>query len=125
MFEARRVTPQPIRYVHPTLSAALIGHLEATRPDALETNNAVCKPIPYPSVPRDWARLTLAQAMNQQRAAQDEALRGWESRCRLNPMFGAPGNGVSAQWDDARQRYRASVRTGIARLQALLGDSQA
>jgi hypothetical protein len=122
VFEARRVTPQPVRYVHPTLSGALLGYLEATRPDATEGNNALCQPIPYPSVPRDWARLTVAQSMNQQRAMRDDALRAWESRCRLNPMFGAPAVGVSPEWDAARERFRSSVKSGIARLQALLAE---
>ncbi|HKO90531.1 MAG TPA: hypothetical protein VJU61_05230, partial [Polyangiaceae bacterium] len=39
VFEPGRVTVQCVRYLHVTLSAALIGHLEATQPDALARNN--------------------------------------------------------------------------------------
>ena len=116
---------QCVRYLHTTLSAALIGYLEATRPAQIEGNNALCRPLSFAEVPSDWIRLTLAHAANSQRAVQDGALRAWESRCRLNPMFGAPASGVEPAWDEARRRYRASVQGGMARLRALLDAADA
>jgi hypothetical protein len=122
VFEPGRVTVQCVRYLHVTLSAGLIGHLEATRSDALERNNALCRPLSYSQVPRDWVSLTLAHAANAQLAAQDQALRAWESRCRLNPMCGAPASSVAPEWDEARRRFRASVQAGMARLRELLDE---
>ena len=89
VFEGDRITLEPVRTCQPTFSAALIGHVEAAYEDEAEKNE-LCTPIPYPSTPIGWLRITRQDLINTARRNADTDLVAWLNNSRLD-AYGAAG----------------------------------
>jgi hypothetical protein len=85
VFTDERIALQAVRTCQPAFSAAVIAHVEATYPDD-ETKNTFCNPVPYPSDPIDWLRMTLAFNKNQLHWFSDPDMMAWVDASRLNVL---------------------------------------
>jgi hypothetical protein len=94
VFEPGKITLQIVREGLVCLSAAAIGHVEASYDDDAEKNR-LCPPVPYEEHPIVWARGFRAELAVQAIWAQDKPLRRWARGHRLTG-FGAP-SGEAAQ----------------------------
>jgi hypothetical protein len=119
MFEADRITLQPLRTCQPCFNSALIGHLEATRDD-LEEKNRLCPPNPYPVVSEDWLRMFVSSNTTQFHWTQDSDLAEWLNRSRLNVSRGIKERRNEPELRAALQRLKQSMGpalTNLVRLQ--------
>ncbi|MBJ7341491.1 NAD(P)/FAD-dependent oxidoreductase [Mycolicibacterium sp.] len=82
VFAPDRITLQPVRSCQPAFSAAVIGHVEVTKSAA--TKNSYCRPVPHPTEPLDWLRMTVAFNDNQLRWFDDAEMLAWLDGARLN-----------------------------------------
>ena len=83
VFAGDRITLQWVRVCQPTFSAALIGHVEATRSDDAEKNR-LCAPIVPPTVPFDWVKMMDVELANRLLWAQDAEMSEWLAESRLD-----------------------------------------
>src|SRR5262249_3921110 len=92
IFAGDRITLQMVRAGRVSLSAAVIGHIEASySSDGIK--NDLCIPIPAPDVTDDWPRDMLTDFRIAQRWAADKALRTWVANHRLSGAgFGTTGS---------------------------------
>jgi hypothetical protein len=120
VFSERRITLQSIRWCYPVLSAALTGHLEATRSD-LAQQMALSVAIPYPETERDWMRVFVAHTIADSVARADPELRAWLARCRLNPsaQVAEHNDPKDPAYMEAAQRLRDHVKAALQRLTEL------
>lgn len=123
IFDENRITLQPVRAGRVSLSAAVIGHVEASYSDDAVKND-LCVPIPTPDVVADWPRDMLADFRVGHRWASDKALRAWVAQHRLAgagfAITGeAPGPEAARIRDrlkDARPRAEANLGRLVAEL---------
>ena len=121
VFNGNTITPQFVRTVQPTFSAALIAHVEAHYADDAE-KNSLCTVVPLPDEPTDWLRMLAVNMANQQRWSKDKALMGWIMQSRLDG-FSALARNVAP--DDIEKmsllkRYGKAAGPAAANMQALL-----
>jgi len=118
VFDGKTITPQTVRPFQPVFSAAFIAHVEANYPDE-QTKNKICRVVPLPDRATDWIPMTLAMMVNQQCWSQDEGLRDWLLRNRLDGFSklvrsAAPDN---AEHQAILQRLRRYATPAAAKLQ--------
>lgn len=124
VFQPGRIVIQLLRAPLVAFSAALTACIEAHHgDDALK--NRLCAPVPFPHVAADYPRTVAVAMANQLQWNQDEALRQWIRRCRLD-AFGRLT--ASADKQDAEQqailaRLKASVPAAMARLPRLIAPA--
>lgn len=87
VFEADRVTIQPLFWSFACFPAALLGVIEATIDDTAEKNR-MCPPMRYWSQPRDYLSSYLALMANDRARAAHPAVVAWTKGTRLSPMSG-------------------------------------
>ena len=121
VFNGNTITPQFVRTVQPTFSAALIAHVEAHYADDAG-KNSLCTVVPLPDEPTDWLRMLAVNMANQQRWSKDKALMGWIMQSRLDG-FSALARNVAP--DDIEKmsllkRYGKAAGPAAANMQALL-----
>jgi hypothetical protein len=122
VFSEKRIDLVTVRWPAPTLSAALIAHLEARGASDAE-NNRLAPPVPVPDRAIDWLHATVHNVMAQASWNTDRTVRDWITRSRLD------GYGKMAQAVDPsdagrmalRQRYKSAGAAAMANLPALLG----
>ena len=123
VFAGNTITPQFVRTVQPTFSAAFIAHIEANFVDDAEKNQ-ICTVVPLPDTPIDWLVMLGVGMANQQRWSKIKGLSGWIARSRLDG-FSALASQVSAT-DTAKmallQRFGKSAGPAAARIPQLLAD---
>jgi hypothetical protein len=127
VFGERSITLQAVRVCQPSFSAALIGHVEANYTD-LAQKNALCTPIPYPSAPIDWLRMTLAGTLNEQAWRKDPALRRFIEQSRLQGRLrqeGTAATGPDQGLVPLQQRIRESTGPALLNLKRLLAQMPA
>jgi hypothetical protein len=78
-----KITPQFVRLVQPTFSAAFIAHIELQLDDE-GVKNEICTAVPIPDVPADWLRMFIVNALNQQRWRNVDGLSEWMAASRLD-----------------------------------------
>lgn len=83
VFDGDTITLHTVRTCQPAFSAAVIAHVEAAYDDDA-TRNALCRPVPYPRVPRDWLRMMLSYNANQIDWFNDAGMMAWLETARLN-----------------------------------------
>jgi len=118
IFDADRITLQPVRTGLVPFNAALVAFVEAHRDDDAEKNR-LCPPNPYPDAALDWARTTLIQMRADRAWSKETDIAEWLERSRLNPLRGLLGMLGDPRLQQALQRYAENVRPGIARLTEL------
>jgi hypothetical protein len=83
VFDGPKITPQFVRLVQPTFSAALIAHIELQLDDE-DVKNEICTAVPIPDVPADWLRMFAVNTVNQQRWRNVDGLSEWMAASRLD-----------------------------------------
>ena len=126
VFNGNTITPQFVRTVQPTFSAAFTAHVEAHYDDEIEKNK-LCTAIPLPDEPIDWLKMLAVNMGNQQRWSRDKALQGWIMQSRLD---GFTALARSVKPTDVEkltllQRYAQSAGPAVAKMQQLLAPNTA
>jgi len=118
IFEADRVTLQPLFWGFACYPAALLGVVEATIADTAEKNR-VCPPIRYWDEPRDYLSSYLALMAHDRARAAHPAVVAWAKGTRLNPMSGLGAlrddPRVAQTWADVKQ-YGAAAAANLVKL---------
>jgi hypothetical protein len=83
VFQGDRITLQCVRGCQPVFSAAVIAHVEATKPDD-PAKNLLCEPIPYPVDALDWVRMLIVENGNHTRWLDDPEMTQWLESSRLD-----------------------------------------
>ncbi len=123
VFDGRSITLQTVRSCQQVFSAAFVGHVEAAGGDDAH-KNALCRVVPHPNEALDFLRGTLANALNDLRWSQDASVSAWLAGARLN-LFGPRPDSLTADAEalGAVQRFATHLPAAIAKLQALLAES--
>jgi len=121
IFEAQRITLQPIREGSPPFNCALIGHLEATRED-VDEQNALSPTNPYPNVATDWIRTRHVGMIAQQRWDRAPDVADWLERSRLNITRGLVGHADEPGVGQAISAYLENADRAIENLGKLRVD---
>lgn len=87
IFEAERVTVQPLFWSFACFPFAMLGVVEATIASD-EEKNRLCPPIRYWETPADYLSTYLATLVHARARAAYPALNDWANACRLNPLSG-------------------------------------
>jgi hypothetical protein len=121
VFDGNKITPQFVRTVQPTFSAALIAYVEAHYGDDAEKNK-ICAVVQLPDEPADWLRMQGVNMGNQYRWSRDKKLRAWIEASRLDG-FSALADGV--QEDEADkiailERFGQSAGRAVDNIKKLL-----
>lgn len=118
IFEADRVTLQPLFWSFACYPAALLGVVEATIADTAEKNH-LCPPIRYWDEPRDYLSSYLALLAHDRARAAHPAVVAWAKGTRLNPMSGLGAHRdhprVAQTWGDIKQ-YGAAAAANLVKL---------
>jgi len=124
VFAGDRITIQAIRAPLVATSAASIAYVEANF-ETEEQKNYFCPPIELSDTPAEWLRSFLGNMMNQHRWSQDDGLRDWMARCRLNPSRLLPGDAAPTDPSHAeiRARIAENTRPAMANLQKLIAST--
>ena len=121
VFNGNTITPQFIRTVQPTFSAAMIAHVEAMYDDEA-TKNAICTVVPLPDTPVHWLHMMAVNMGNQQRWSKDKALSRWVASSRLDG-FSALAASVTPDQPEKMallMRYRQNAGPAVMKLAQLL-----
>jgi hypothetical protein len=118
IFEADRVTLQPLFWGFACYPAALLGVAEASIADTA-AKNRLCPPIHYWDQPRDYLSAYLALMAHDRARAAHPTLAAWAKGTRLNPMAGLgpyrDDTKVQQAWADIKQ-HGAAAAANLARL---------
>ena len=87
IFDDDVITLQPVTRVSLSLSAALLGYVEASGRTAAEKNQ-LCPPNPWPQTPFDWTRSILLGIRTEAGWGAAPDLQGWLEASRLNLLKG-------------------------------------
>ncbi|MDP1818880.1 MAG: NAD(P)-binding protein [Acidimicrobiales bacterium] len=123
VFEPGRITPQGIREGSPSFNSALIGYVEATRGDDLETANDLTPPNRYPSTAMDWIRQRHTGMTAQMRWDQHRDVTAWAEGCRLNVAAGLGAHAGEPGVGDAIGKYLMYAGAAIENLAKLHADA--
>jgi hypothetical protein len=123
VFEGNKITPQFIRTVQPTFSAALIAYIEMNYSDEAEKNE-ICGVVPLPDKPIDWLKMLAANMRNAQRWSKEKPMRAWIAKSRLD---GFTALAAAVQPTDTEkiavlQRYAAAAMPAAMKLRTLLSE---
>ena len=111
------ITIQPVRAGFPSLGAALVGYVEATRDDDAEKNR-VCGPSNYGNSLQQWASMNLLGTRNARAFSAEPDIKEWADGLALNPARVLPGYAGSAALDEARGTLAEYTGPALAKLAA-------
>jgi hypothetical protein len=118
IFEAGRVTLQPLFWSFACYPAALLGVVEATIDDNAEKNR-LCPPIRYWDEPRDYLSSYLALLAHERARKPHPAMEAWAKATRLNPMSRLGEHRehplVARTWGEVKQ-YGAAAAANLVKL---------
>lgn len=124
VFDGRRITLQSLYSPLVTLSASIIGYVEAHFDDETR-KNALCEANVLADTPAEWMASFLGNLARQKVWSQEPALDAWISGNRLSP-FGKPFDQATFE-DPAKvavlQSIRANAAPAAANLQKLIRDA--
>lgn len=83
IYQPDRVVCQLVRAPQPAFSAALVAYVEAHHTNDA-TKNTLCRAVPFPDRPEDYARTILANLRNEAGWARNPTLRSWIRSSRLD-----------------------------------------
>ena len=122
VFEAGRITPQPVRSCQPTFNAAVIGHVEACYPDD-DTKNRLCPPNRYPNAATDWLPNAAVGQQAQNAWGQDQDLSRWMEGLRLNTARGLRAHLDDPSMVSAVTRLITHAESSVTNLNRLMNGS--
>lgn len=120
IFEAGRITPQPVRTCQPTFNAALVGFVEARDGDD-SGKNRLCPPNPYPNHAVDWIANNVISQQAQSLWNADPDLSAWLETSRLDVGGGLRDHSTEPLMQSALTRYfeyAEPAARNLARLRA-------
>jgi NAD(P)-binding Rossmann-like domain len=115
VFAPGLITLQAIRSCQPAFSAALTGHVEASRHDDAEKNR-LCPANPYPDTAADWIPTTCITLRAQDLWLRDRDLSAWLDRSRLNLACGVRDHLAEPRMRSALDRLFANTEQAITNL---------
>lgn len=121
VFDGSKITPQFVRTVQPTFSAALTAYVEVHYGDDAEKNK-ICTVVPLPDEPTDWLRMYGVNMDNQYRWSRIKKLRAWIEASRLDG-FSALADGVQEEEADKiaiLERFGQSAGRAVDNIKKLL-----
>jgi hypothetical protein len=118
IFEPEVITIQPVRQNQPAISAALLGHIEATRRDDAD-NNRLCPPNPYIDRPAQWVEWTYRGLCSEARWQTDPDLHRWVQESRLDLARGLRKRLHEPRVQAALRRYSDHVERARINLERL------
>ena len=119
IFEADRVTLQPLFWGFACFPAALLGVIEASIADTAEKNR-VCPPIRYWDEPRDYLSSYLARMAYERASAGHPAVAAWAQGTRLNPLSGLRAHAAHPLVVQTREDIKAYGAAAAGNLVKLL-----
>jgi hypothetical protein len=118
IFEAGRITLQPIRTAHIDFNAAVIAFLEASsRSDS--DKNRLCPPNRYPNATVDWISMAYISMTAATRWEHEPDLAAWSEESRLNRSRGIRDHQGDASMQAALARLRENRDPALANLERL------
>lgn len=122
IFDGDRITLQPVRAGRVSLSAAVIGHVEASYDDDA-IKNELCVPIATPDVTADWPRDMLADLAVGQRWTAEKTLRSWMAAHRLTGAgFATSREAPGPKAARIRDRLKEARPRAVANLTRLVAE---
>jgi hypothetical protein len=109
------ITIQPVRAGFPSLGAALVGYVEATRGDDAGKNRLV-GPSNYGNSLAQWASMNLLGSRNAAAFTAVPDIKVWADGVALNPSRVPPGYPGSPALDDARARLAEHAGPALEKL---------
>lgn len=119
IFEPGRITVQTIRLGLTPFNSAVIGHVEATRPDDDALNNHLCPVNVYPDLATDWIGNTYTGTLADLRWGEDPELSTWLERARLNLVAGMRAHFGEPRVQEALTRLLGHRERALENLQHL------
>ena len=122
VFDLDRINLLMVRWCQPVFSAALIAFVESHVEDEAE-KNALCGPVPSPERPVDWLRMWGPTLANSKRWQDNEMLREWVPRCRLDGVVNSRLRGMKVRderIDSTLAVFRETAAQAAARMPQLL-----
>ncbi len=113
VFDGDKITPQFVRTVQPTFSAALIAHIELMDADDAQKNQLTAV-VPLPDEPSDWLRMLTVNMGNQYRWSKNKALRAWVEQSRLDGFTALANDVQEHEADKIAQLERFAQHAGAA-----------
>ncbi|MFB9746960.1 pyridine nucleotide-disulfide oxidoreductase [Leifsonia shinshuensis] len=120
IFAPGRIRLQSMRIGLTPFNKALIGYVEATRPD-IAAKNRLCPPNRQPDSPADWIRGTLIAWQADAVWAREPDIAQWMDSARTNISRGLREQRSRPELAAGIARYRASLEPAIANLHRLRG----
>ncbi len=114
VFNGNTITPQFIRTVQPTFSAAMIAHVEASYEDQ-SLKNKLCTVVPLPDQPVDWLKMMAVNMGNQLRWSKDKELSRWIAMSRLDGFSALAASVTPEQPDKMALLMRYGKSAGVFR----------
>ncbi len=115
IFTDDAITLQLVTRVGLTLSAALLGFLEATG-RTTEEKNALCPPAAWPHTPFDYLRVVLAGVSTEMGWQEAPELQEWVDRSRLNLLCGLDEHDDRAGVRELQGRFFAALFPALEKL---------
>lgn len=126
IFEDGRITLQSLFSPLVTLSASIVGYVEARYASDAE-KNFLCEPNILADTPAEWMRSFLGNLGRQQKWSQDQALIDWINRNRLSPFGKALDKSVLEAPEKAAILARIQSTSGpaVMNLMKLISETAA
>ncbi|KAK6215476.1 pyridine nucleotide-disulfide oxidoreductase [Colletotrichum tabaci] len=124
VFQDDKIRLQSVRQCQQVFSAAFIAHVEATYGDD-ETKNKLCRPIPHPNEPADFALINLQTSLNGLYWNSHPKTASWlmQSRLDLAHHLLPPLPEDQGEAQAILEGFKSRTEAVCARLRALLKDS--
>jgi hypothetical protein len=121
IFQGAKITPQFVRTVQPTFSAALLAFIETNMKDDAQKNQ-LCSVIPLPDQPVHYLAMMAASMSNQYQWSKNEAIRRWINSTRLDAFSAMARNVKPFETDKLAllERYGKNVGLAAEKLKMLL-----
>jgi hypothetical protein len=118
VFTDDQITLQCLSRVSLTLSAALIGFIEASARTTAEKNRLAI-PNTLPDTPFDWIRTLTLGLVNEKSWQEQPDLRNWLDTSRLNLFRGLRNNSNAQAVAELQGRFMATIQPALARVSEL------
>ena len=123
IFDAKRVTVQPVLWGFACYQFAMLGVVEATI-ESDEEKNRLCPPIAYWDEDKDYLLAFLARLKGDPVRATHPVLANWMKTTRLNPVSGLSSYFDDARVIEARERIKRFAPAAVGNIEKLLSPNR-